>query len=89
VSCLHPAGRDRESSCARIDNAGVGAESATGHDDRKVLWHCKSRAERLRHGQARDCAALAKVDRDPMEWKMVAKGTCEKLGGKLEPVKKS
>ena len=36
-----------------------------------------------------DCAALAKVDRDPMEWKMVAKGTCEKLGGKLEPVKKS
>jgi uncharacterized membrane protein len=36
-----------------------------------------------------DCATLAKVDRDPMEWKMVAKGTCEKLGGKLEPVKKS
>jgi len=35
------------------------------------------------------CATLAKVDRDPMEWKMVAKGTCEKLGGRLEPVKKS
>lgn len=34
------------------------------------------------------CATLAKVDRDPEEWKMVAKGTCEKLGGKLEPVKK-
>jgi uncharacterized membrane protein len=36
-----------------------------------------------------DCATLAKVERDPAEWKMVAKGTCEKLGGKLERVKKS
>ena len=35
------------------------------------------------------CATLAKVDRDPEDWKMVAKGTCEKLGGKLEPVKKT
>lgn len=35
------------------------------------------------------CATLAKADRDPEDWKMVAKGTCEKLGGKLEPVKKS
>jgi len=34
------------------------------------------------------CAALAKVDRDPEEWKMVPKGTCEKLGGKLDPAKK-
>ena len=24
----------------------------------------------------------AKVDKDPMEWKYVAKGSCEKLGGK-------
>jgi uncharacterized membrane protein len=29
------------------------------------------------------CAAQgAKVDNDPMEWKYVAKGTCEKMGGK-------
>ena len=35
------------------------------------------------------CATLSKVDRDPEDWKMVAKGTCEKLGGKLEQVKKS
>ena len=35
------------------------------------------------------CAALAKADRDPEDWKMVATGTCEKLGGKREPVKKS
>jgi uncharacterized membrane protein len=29
------------------------------------------------------CAGLgAKVDNDPNEWKYVAKGTCEKMGGK-------
>jgi uncharacterized membrane protein len=28
------------------------------------------------------CAALAKVDKDPNEWKYVPKGTCEKVGGK-------
>jgi uncharacterized membrane protein len=29
------------------------------------------------------CAAQgAKVDSDPAEWKYVAKGTCEKMGGK-------
>ncbi len=34
------------------------------------------------------CATLAKVDRDPEDWKMVPKGTCQKLGGKLETAKK-
>jgi uncharacterized membrane protein len=28
------------------------------------------------------CAGQAKVDHDAKEWKLVAKGTCEKLGGK-------
>lgn len=30
-----------------------------------------------------DCAGKATKDKDPADWKMVAKGTCEKLGGKL------
>jgi len=33
-----------------------------------------------------DCASLAKVDYDPEEWKMVAKGTCAKVA-KPEPKK--
>jgi len=34
------------------------------------------------------CAGLgAKVDNDPNEWKYVAKGTCEKVGGKTQPAK--
>ena len=29
------------------------------------------------------CAGQAKKDKDPTEWKYVAKGTCEKAGGKM------
>ena len=33
------------------------------------------------------CAGQSKVDNDPMDWKYVAKGSCEKVGGKLAPPK--
>jgi uncharacterized membrane protein len=33
------------------------------------------------------CAGLAKKDNDPGDWKLVAKGTCEKMGGKLAMAK--
>lgn len=33
------------------------------------------------------CAGQSKVDNDPLDWKYVAKGTCEKMGGKLSPPK--
>ena len=33
------------------------------------------------------CAGQAKTDKDTHEWKKVAKGTCEKAGGKLTPAK--
>ncbi|HTS23104.1 MAG TPA: DUF2282 domain-containing protein [Casimicrobiaceae bacterium] len=29
------------------------------------------------------CAGQGKVDNDPLDWKYVAKGSCEKMGGKL------
>jgi uncharacterized membrane protein len=31
---------------------------------------------------AHSCAGQAKKDGDPSDWKFVAKGTCEKMGGK-------
>jgi uncharacterized membrane protein len=31
------------------------------------------------------CAGMAKTDNHPAEWKYVAKGTCQSLGGKSEP----
>jgi uncharacterized membrane protein len=30
------------------------------------------------------CAGQSKKDNDPKEWKLVAKGSCEKMGGKLK-----
>ena len=33
------------------------------------------------------CSGQAKVDKAPEEWKYVAKGTCEKAGGKLAMAK--
>jgi uncharacterized membrane protein len=32
------------------------------------------------------CAGHAKKDNDPTEWKYVARGTCEKMGGKTKGV---
>jgi uncharacterized membrane protein len=34
------------------------------------------------------CAGQSKVDKDGAEWKFVAKGSCTKMGGTLEPMKK-
>jgi uncharacterized membrane protein len=34
---------------------------------------------------AHGCASMAKTDHAPTEWKWVAKGSCEKLGGKTTP----
>lgn len=31
------------------------------------------------------CAGQAKADKDPNEWKYVAKGSCEKEGGSTKP----
>jgi uncharacterized membrane protein len=33
------------------------------------------------------CAGHGKTDFDPTEWKYVAKGTCDKLGGKMQAPK--
>ena len=35
------------------------------------------------------CAGQAKKDNDAGDWKYVAKGTCEKMGGKMMAPKKS
>ena len=33
------------------------------------------------------CAGQSTVDNDPVSWKYVARGTCEKIGGKTSPPK--
>ena len=36
---------------------------------------------------AHSCSGQSKVDKGPTEWKYVAKGSCEKAGGKLAAAK--
>ena len=33
------------------------------------------------------CAGMSKADRDPQDWKIVAKVTCEKMGGMVDAPK--
>ena len=69
------------------------AAAATGHDPAPTAAQEKcygvAKAGQNDCGTAKHaCAGMGKVDRDPLDWKMVAKGTCEKLGGKVDAPKK-
>jgi len=66
---------------------GVGAASAAAHDVKApegqekcygVAKAGQNDCGTTKHG----CAGLGKVDKDPTDWKFVAKGSCEKIGGK-------
>jgi uncharacterized membrane protein len=70
-----------------IAMAGLG--SAQAAEDKGPLEHCfgvvKAGANDCATG-THSCAGSAKKDNDPTEWKYVARGTCDKLGGKTTGV---
>ncbi|TFW29588.1 BufA1 family periplasmic bufferin-type metallophore [Massilia horti] len=60
--------------------------SAAGHEAKPDQEKCYGVAKAGQNdcGTAtHGCAGAAKTDNDPAEWKFVAKGTCERAGGKL------
>ena len=64
------------------------AAPAAGDDKNKEQEKCYGIAKAGQNdcGTAKHtCAGLAKKDNAPDEWKYVAKGTCEKLGGRKQP----
>ena len=63
------------------------APAATGTGAEKCYGIAKAGQNDCGTGK-HGCATLAKADRDPEDWKMVPKGSCLKLGGKLETSKK-
>lgn len=64
------------------------ASPAVGADKAKEKCYGVVKAGQNDCGNAlHSCAGQAKKDNDPGEWKYVAKGTCEKMGGKLAPKK--
>lgn len=71
----------------------IGASSASAHEDEKketakATEKCYGVAKAGQNDCAsangsHSCAGQAATDKDMNEWKKVAKGTCEKAGGKL------
>ncbi|WP_026224884.1 BufA1 family periplasmic bufferin-type metallophore [Methyloversatilis thermotolerans] len=62
------------------------ASAAEGKDKEKCFGVAKKGANDCASANgSHSCAGQAKTDNDPNEWKFVAAGTCEKMGGKTMP----
>ena len=69
---------------ATVCIAGVGTANAAAADKEKCFGIAKAgQNDCASVTGAHSCAGQAKKDGDLTEWKFVAKGTCEKVGGKL------
>ena len=84
---MKPTDRIIRSALAGLLALGI-AQSALAQDARPAKEKCYGIAK---HGEndcstaTHSCAGKAKKDRAPDEWKYVAKGTCERVGGTLKP----
>jgi uncharacterized membrane protein len=68
------------------------AQSASGHDpkpgaDREKCYGVAKAGQNDCGTATHTCAGKAKKDNLADEWKLVAKGTCDKMGGKKDPPK--
>lgn len=71
-----------------IGVAGATAAQAQSAEKEKCYGVSKAGQNDCASGK-HSCAGTAKKDNDPAYWKLVAKGTCEKMGGKMSAPKKS
>ena len=77
------------SALAGVIALGVGSAGAQAHDGpapagKEKCYGIAKKGQNDCGTATHACAGLAKRDNQPDEWKLVAKGTCEKLGGKLK-----
>lgn len=69
---------------ASVCATGMGAAHAADTQKEKCFGVAKAgQNDCATASGSHSCAGQAKTDLDPGEWKYVAKGTCEKTGGKL------
>ena len=66
--------------------AGATAAQAQSQPKEKCYGVSKAGQNECAAGK-HSCAGSSRVDNNPTAWKLVAKGTCEKMGGKLTPAK--
>ena len=67
----------------------VGAAHAGEQADKEKCYGVAKAGQNDCAANGHSCAGQAKLDKDPTEWKYVAKGECEKMGGTKEAGKKS
>jgi uncharacterized membrane protein len=68
---------------------GLGLGSAKAHGDQPGKQKCYGIVKAGQNdcanlSETHGCAGAAAADKDPGEWRYVAKGSCRKLGGKTE-----
>jgi uncharacterized membrane protein len=68
---------------------GLGLGTAKAHGDQPGKQKCfgivkAGQNDCANLSETHGCAGEATADKDPGEWRYVAKGTCQKLGGKTE-----
>lgn len=78
------------SALAGVIALGVGSAAAQAHDasatgGKEKCYGIAKKGQNDCGTATHSCAGLAAKDNAPDEWKYVAKGTCEKVGGKLKP----
>jgi uncharacterized membrane protein len=66
----------------------VGAAHAADKADKDKCYGVAKAGQNDCAANGHSCAGQAKMDKDPTEWKYVAKGECEKMGGTMEAGKK-
>lgn len=82
-----------QSAVAALITAGIAQSApAQAHDpkpaaDREKCYGVAKAGQNDCGTATHTCAGKAKKDNVPEEWKMVPKGTCDKMGGKSEPPK--
>ncbi|MBA5637014.1 DUF2282 domain-containing protein [Duganella sp. LX20W] len=70
--------------CASVSTASSAAASAPAAGEKEKCFGIAKAGQNdcAAPNGAHSCAGQSKVDNGAAEWKYVAKGTCEKLGGK-------
>jgi uncharacterized membrane protein len=67
----------------------VGAAQAADKADKEKCYGVAKAGQNDCAANGHSCAGQSKMDMDATEWKYVAKGECEKMGGSKEAGKKS
>jgi uncharacterized membrane protein len=71
---------------AGIAAATANVQAADAADKEKCYGIAKAGANDCASAKGtHSCAGQAKMDNDPNDWKYVAKGTCEQMGGMMKP----